>query len=106
METAYPLFGYNGIVSGYHLHQGVSLEAFPGQFPHLFLREHPLSDPLYIVVQNVGLGEWLNRSLARHRGAVMGMRILMPEQALRLFAGGFATARRSRVGSNHVRNPH
>ncbi len=81
-------------MSGYHLHQGDSLESFPRDYPELFLQETPLSEPVCIVVQNAGLGEWLVRELTRNTGAVMGMRILMPEQALRRFAGGYPTARK------------
>jgi len=81
-------------MSGYHLHQSCRLESFPEKFPDLFLQSDPLSDPVYTVVQNSGLGVWLVRFLAERQGAVMGPRILMPEQALRQFAAGFPTARR------------
>lgn len=80
-------------MSGYHLHQGISLKSFPEINPELFLQEDPLSEPVCIVVQNAGLGEWLTRSLARRQGGVMGLQIMMPEQALRRFAGGYSTAR-------------
>ena len=81
-------------MSGYHLHQSSRLESFPERFPDIFLQKNPLSDPVYTVVQNSGLGEWLIRFLANQQGAVMGPRILMPEQALRRFAAGYPTARR------------
>ena len=81
-------------MSGYFLYQSSRLESFPERFPEIFLQENPLSAPVYIVVQNSGLGEWLVRFLAEKRGAVMGPRILMPEQALRKFAEGYPTAKR------------
>lgn len=62
--------------------------------PELFLQENPLSEPVYTVVQNTGLGDWLVRYLAETTGAVMGPRILMPEQALRKFSSDYPTARR------------
>ncbi len=80
-------------MSGYHLHQSSRLESFPEGFPDIFLQKTPLSDPVYTVVQNSGLGEWLIRFLAKQQGAVMGPRILMPEQGLRKFASGYPTAR-------------
>ena len=86
--------GYYMNMSGYHLHQSTIMESFPDQLPQLFLTPDPLAAPVYIVVQNTGLGEWLLRKLATCRGAVMGPRILMPEQALRMFAKGFPSARR------------
>jgi len=81
-------------MSGYHLHQSSRLESFPERYPDIFLQKNPLSDPVYTVVQNSGLGEWLIRFLAKQQGAVMGPRILMPEQALRRFAAGYPKARR------------
>ncbi len=81
-------------MSGYFLYQSSSLESFPGRFPELFLQETPLDPPVYTVVQNTGLGEWLVRYLAQLRTAVMGPRILMPEQALRKFAERYPTAKR------------
>jgi len=84
---------YNIPMSGYYLYQSPRLESFPERFPDIFLQKDPLSDPVYTVVQNSGLGEWLIRFLAEKQGAVMGPRILMPEQALRQFSGGYPTAR-------------
>lgn len=80
-------------MGAYHLYRSSSLESFLERFSDLFLSAHPLCDPVYIVVQNAGLGEWLIRRLTRERGAVMGARILMPEQAMRLLVGGYPAAR-------------
>ena len=80
-------------MGAYHLYRSSSLESFLERFPELFLDAHPLDDPVYIVVQNAGLGEWLIRRLARERGAVMGARVLMPEQAMRRFVEGYPSAR-------------
>ncbi|MCK5737124.1 MAG: exodeoxyribonuclease V subunit gamma, partial [Spirochaetaceae bacterium] len=85
-------------MNGYHLHQSSRLESFPEGFPDIFLQNDPLSDPVYTVVQNFGLGEWLVRFLAESRGAVMGARVLMPEQALRKFSLGYPSARRLLLG--------
>ncbi|MDF1568003.1 MAG: exodeoxyribonuclease V subunit gamma [Spirochaetaceae bacterium] len=81
-------------MSGYFVYQSTRLESFPEIYSDLFLQDDPLSVPVHTVVQNSGLGEWLNRYLAGKRGAVMGSRILMPEMALRRFAQGYPTARR------------
>ncbi len=73
-------------MAGYRLHQSSRLASFPEMFDGVFLSEDPLAPPVYTVVQNAGLGEWLLRKLAAIRGAVMAPRILLPEQALRFFA--------------------
>ena len=85
--------GYNNLMGGYHLYRSSNLESFPDRFPDLFLNPHPLADSVFIVVQNAGLGEWLIRYLAGKKGAVMGPRILMPEQAIRRFVTGYPSAR-------------
>ena len=79
-------------MSGYHLYRSSSLQTFPDRYPELFLADNPLADPVYVIVQNAGLGKWLTRFLTQKQGGVMGLRILMPEQALRKFALGFPSA--------------
>ena len=80
-------------MSGYHLYRTSNLESVLETNTDIFLQKHPLSEPVFLVVQNAGLGEWLIRRLASLRGGVMGVRILMPEMALRLFAAGYPSAR-------------
>ncbi|OQX28477.1 MAG: hypothetical protein B0D92_08700 [Spirochaeta sp. LUC14_002_19_P3] len=79
-------------MSGYRLYKSPSLQSFPDTYPNMFLGGDPLAKPVYVIVQNAGLGEWLGRFLTRKMGGVMGLRLLMPEQALRLFAAGFPEA--------------
>lgn len=86
-------------MSGYHLYRSSSLESFPKHIPEIFIADNPLSSPVYIIVQNRGLGEWLYRFLAEQQGGVMGLQILMPEQALRMLVTGFPSARKF-IGSD------
>ncbi len=79
-------------MSGYHLYRSSNLQKFLDEFPEIFIPDNPLSDPVYIIVQNEGLGEWLSRYLTEKQGGVMGLNFLMPEQALRKFASGFPAA--------------
>ncbi len=86
-------------MSGYHLYRSSNLASFPERYPHLFIADNFLEDSVYIIVQNAGLGEWLSRYLAHKLGGVMGLRLLMPEQAMRKFALCFPLTC-SRIGGN------
>lgn len=61
--------------------------------------------PLYLVVQNKSMGEWLKLRLAEARGVSAGCLPVLPEKALRELAGGYECVRSLSKGEGGDERP-
>jgi exodeoxyribonuclease V gamma subunit len=74
---------------GYHLYQSNRMDGFLKEKADHFIKGDLFGPPLWFVVQNRNMSEWLKLSLTDLRGITAGFTSLYPEQAIRQFAEYF-----------------
>lgn len=83
---------YDKHMAGYFVYQSCRIDTFVNEYPNLFRQENFLTIPTYYVVKNNEMGEWLKRHLANRFGAVLGLRVLEVDQAIREFSDWYASS--------------
>jgi exodeoxyribonuclease V gamma subunit len=73
----------------YRLYQTNRIEDFLDLWGDKFVKKDPFTPPLWTIVQNRNMGEWLKLKLADSRGISFGFESLYPEQAIRYFVDFF-----------------
>ncbi|MDC7223448.1 MAG: exodeoxyribonuclease V subunit gamma [Spirochaetales bacterium] len=74
---------------GYHLFQSNRMDGFLEGNTDRFIRKDLFGPPLWFVVQNRNMADWLKLRLTDIRGITAGFTSLYPEQAIRQFAEYF-----------------
>ena len=74
---------------GYRLYQSNRIEAFLEERADHFVNPDLFGPPLWFVVQNRNMGEWLKLRLTDLKGVSAGFTSLYPEQAIRQFSDHF-----------------
>ena len=80
-------------VSGYQVYQSSSLQDFIDRYSSLLSPGSLFGPPLYLVVQNRNMGEWLKLRLAEADGISAGCSPVLPEKAVRELALGYKCIR-------------
>ena len=80
-------------MSAYRVYQSSSLQDFIDRYSRILSSDGLFGPPLYLVVQNRSMGEWLKLRLAEATGISAGCIPVLPEKALRELAGGYDCVR-------------
>ena len=74
---------------GYHLYQSNRMDCFLEEKAGSFVKTDLFGPPVWFVVQNRNMAEWLKLRLTDIQGISAGFSSLFPEQAIRQFSGFF-----------------
>jgi len=91
-------------VCAYRVYQSSSLQNFIENYSDLLTPDSLFGSPLYLVVQNKSMGEWLKLKLAEKRGVSADNPYVLPEKALRELSDGYSCVR-SILGSGDSVRP-